>query len=208
MTAAVHALGSGFARVAFAALVASGCGAFRQAPVIDSLRDWSAVPLAPDPALVNEAVDGSTCHFGHDSSAPIQVVLQDRRTPTTAAFIVTQPGWLGSCLLPKGTGATAGGVRKTPLPAMDRAIVIDESSSGTIGDAVVGVASGRGIEAITAVELDLLDGRVVTASVGGGHWLAWWPGEVRIQRLVARRSGDGAVILALDDPVSTIKIKG
>jgi len=37
---------------------------------------------------------------------------------------------------------------------------------------------GRVAADVTAVTIALADGRTVTASVGGGHWLAWWPGDV------------------------------
>jgi hypothetical protein len=192
------------AALAVLALVASGCVAFRQGQVTDNLQSWSAIPLAPDERIATEAIKSNVCH-ATDVAGPVSVVLQDRRTVLTAAFLVAGPGWTGSCLLTLANGNAIGSSGNlASLPAMGQAVALDESANGGVGDGNASLAGGRSIDAVVAVSVELVDGRVVTASVGGGHWLAWWPGDVAITQLVAT-GADGAVLASIEDPLAKLK---
>ena len=189
---------------ALAVLVLAGCGGFRGAPAADTLQDWSAVPLAPNPALASQALTASVCRGGDAQAGPLQVVLEDRRTAQTAAFLVTGPSWVGSCLITLSNGNASGGGSNQPRGPFDGPLALDELSNGGVGAGTASLAGGRIIDGVAAVEVDLPDGRVVTASVGQRHWLAWWPGDLPITRLVAR-SGDGTVLATIDDPIGKMK---
>src|SRR5215218_2380768 len=88
------------------ALLVAGCGLTRVVqPSPDRFGEWTVTPLPPDPALAAAAREGrSACSAGAGGAggAGIQILLQDRRTPQTAAFLFTSPGAFGSCLVTDG----------------------------------------------------------------------------------------------------------
>ena len=168
-------------RVAPAALLlvlacsTSACGRTVQA-TNDPVTTWQRVPMAPDPALAAKATDAAnpTSCRPLDAAFPIGVVLQDQRTPSTAAFLLAGGGMTGNCLLSL-PGGGASGWSSQPLPAMAAPITIDEQGSGA-GETRTALLGGRVAPGIVSVEVALSDGTTVAASVGNGHWLAWWPG--------------------------------
>jgi hypothetical protein len=73
-------------------------------------------------------------------------------------------------------------------------VVLTAESAGTPGELDLGIRFGwpRPTLALgtlgpgaTAVHLALSDGDELTATVSGGHWLAWWPSDATISRLSA-----------------------
>ncbi|MEO7664553.1 MAG: hypothetical protein ABIV26_05450, partial [Candidatus Limnocylindrales bacterium] len=58
---------------------------------------------------------------------------------------------------------------------------------------------GRIAATVARVVVEVADGRIVTASVGGGYWLAWWPDDVRAKVVTAFDSA-GAEILVVEPP--------
>jgi hypothetical protein len=204
MTASVRTLLPAW--LAGAALVLAGCAVFRQAaPPDDTLADWSAVPLAPDARLATKALAFESCHGGSDAGG-IQIILQDRRTASTAAFLVVEPPFSGSCLVSlSGNGGGSG--RDAALQAATGAIVVDEGSNGSVGAGRnASLIGGRAAANVAAVHIDLPSGQGVEASVGNGHWLAWWPGELTVVRIVAR-DADGTILATLDDATPGWKLK-
>lgn len=178
---------SGMALAVIAA--AAGCSLL-QAP--DDLAEWREVPLPPDPGLTEAARSDLTCQTrGVGLLAtpppplrlPLQVILQDRRTPRTAGFVVATDGYVGTCLISPG-GEGQGHLRETLLNATQQAIVIDGSGGGRLGAASGTYFWGRADARIDSVHIDLVrelhafddDDRTVIATLGGGYWFAWWPG--------------------------------
>jgi hypothetical protein len=188
---------SGLAWMFVVAALVSGCGAFRQAGPADDLRGWSAAPLPIDARLATEALKSSVCRAGEDAG-PVNIVLQDRRTAQSAAFLVAGQGWSGSCLITVANGNGSGGSRSAPLPALDGALAVDERSSGGVGSGTATLVGGRAADAVVAVQVVLPSGQVVTASVSGGHWLAWWPGDVQAVQIVAL-DANGGILQTLTD---------
>ena len=170
-------------QVVAGAVVASSLAACRMgfAPSQDPLTLWQRMPLPPDPALAAKAVAGAGC-APSDVAQPIRIVLQDQRTPSTAAFLLAGNNGSGSCLLSL-EGGSGGGWRSGPLEPMADRIVIDEQGGGGVGDGTATMLGGRIAPDITRVEIALSNGSTVTASVGNGHWLAWWPGGVLADRI-------------------------
>lgn len=174
----------------------AGCGAgFLPMPSPDSFETWSRTPLAPDPQMAKLALEQSSCRGGLDAAVPLTIVLQDRRTSSTAAFFLTAPGHFGSCLI--SAGGAGGGSSTNVIPALRGVITVDEQGSGTAGAVTSVTLGGLVTPDVAAVRIDLDDGQQVQASVGNGYWLAWWPGVAAGVR-VAALDGAGVIVGVLD----------
>lgn len=115
--------------------------------------------------------------------------------PNTAAFLVTGQGMFGACLVMR-SGDSAGG--SGPVPgAMRGPLVIDENGRGTLNEMDVRQLGGRVAGQAARVVIELADGSSVTASVGGGYWLAWWPDTAPGERVVATDAA-GAKVAELE----------
>jgi hypothetical protein len=173
-----------------ASTLLAGCGlaSFAQRPQ-DNLGTWSDVPLPPDAALAAQALaaDGA-CRMddpGDNVVEPApQILVQDRRTADSAAFLVRSPKHFGSCTITRSTGSSSSGYGPPLLP-MTGQITIDDQGGGSLGNGMAQELGGRiGVPAAKVV-VQLKDGRTVTASVANGFWLAWWPAPADAARVVA-----------------------
>jgi hypothetical protein len=82
-----------------------------------------------------------------------------------------------------------------PAPPAD-GLVIDHLSSGAVT-----FVEGRVGSAVTGAALTLDDGTQVTMTVGGGHFIAWWPGSegvATITKTTASGSQSGPADVATD----------
>jgi len=166
-------------------------------PNEDPLSTWSDRPLAPSADLAARATDpSSACSAGHDG-LPVRTLLQDRRTEATAAFLVAGMTTFGGCIVTSG-GASGGGSGPAPA-AMTESLTIDENGGGGVGAAEVRELGGRVAPTATRVVIELADGRSVTASLGNGYWLAWWPDPVLAERVIAT-DGAGAEVASVEVP--------
>jgi len=191
--------------MAVGTMLVGGCmGAF--APTQDPLTTWSQVPLPANPALARAATaPGFNACASGQAEAP-RIVLQDQRTISTAAFLTAGTGFTGSCLVTLTGGASSGSARSDPLDPMDRAIVVDERSTGGIGGGTATLLGGRSRLDVTRVQIALPNGTRLEASVGNGHWLAWWPGSDEAGSVTAF-DGAGNVVAALDDTTPGFQAK-
>ena len=119
-------------------------------------------------------------------------MLQDQRTASTAAFLLAGGGMIGSCMTTLAGGAGGSGWYSGPAQPMLGKIGIDEQSTGDLGSATAALLGGRAAMDIIKVEITLTDGTSFPASVGNGHWLAWWPQNVLADTITAT-SADGSV---------------
>ena len=185
------------AAISFAALAVTAC-AGPSLSKQDDLATWQRSPLPPDQRLAEAALRSSVCRSGQDDGAPIQLLLQDRRTATSAAFLIVGAGFSGSCTITLNGGASGGSSRGQALDALSGPIAVDERSTGGLGGGTASLIGGRLAPVVASVRIDVADGTFVEASVGNGHWLAWWPGDlaaVRIQALDLAAS----IVATLDD---------
>lgn len=172
--------------MAAAVLLLSGCGLARVVqPNPDNMAAWSDRPLAPDPNLTKLALEPTSVCATAEDGGPIRVLLQDRRTPQTAAFLVAGQASFGSCIVTSGSGSSSGGSGPA-LGPMTGPLTIEDHGSGTAGDSEVRQLGGRVANAASRVVIELADGRSVIASLGHGYWLAWWPDTTAGQRVVAQ----------------------
>ena len=176
-----------------AATLFAGCSVLGGSPrTEDALRAWSDRPLAPDPALAREALNSHSACLMDAPAAEVRILLEDRRTPETAAFLVATPTMFGACLITHGTGGSSGGGGPVPGP-MPGAISIDANASGGSTDAQAHLLGGRVALGASQVVVALADGRAVLASLDNGYWLAWWPDTVSATNVRATDAGGGLV---------------
>ena len=175
----------------------AGCGAIgslAQGPA-DDLGTWRAIPLPPDAQLAAKAIaSGGSCRLDTDPSDGIEapqptILVQDRRTSDTAAFLVVDDVHFGDCQVTRGSGGASGGFGPL-LDAIDGPLSIDVSASGTVGAADAHRLGGRLAIAAARVVVQLDNGTNVTASVADGYWLTWWPGTPVARRVVALDASD------------------
>jgi hypothetical protein len=190
------------ARLGILALGLSACSGRIIGPTPDMFGAWSATPLAADARLAQQAQSSEVCRAGQPQGAAVQIVLQDHRTSSTAAFLVQGAGFSGSCLITLDGGAAGGGGRLVPPAPMVGALVVDEESTGGVGGATASLLGGRLGGTAVAVRVQLQNGITVQTSIGGGHWLAWWPGETAVLRVEALDPA-GAIVGTLDDTTPT-----
>jgi len=155
-----------------------------------AFESWRAIPTAIDPAIVADAT--SKCLGGE--TAATTVVIQDQRGPT-AAFLFIRGGDLVMCLAGRGSSGSidtiATSYTKSPAPTGDLALV--SSMTSPAGPAYPGLRVVVGVAASTAVSVKLqrTDGVVVTASVRGGYFLAWWPTTTKASVVTSQDSTGG-----------------
>jgi hypothetical protein len=190
-------VGRGLVAGVVLAVLSAGCGIARveQAPR-DDFSTWSSTPLAPDARLTATAADLSGSCTAGPNGEPVRLLLQDRRTDLTAAFLFRGETTFGSCLVTQG--ASSGGSGPLPEPT-SAALSIDVDGFGDFTGGVVHELGGRVAAGVTEVTIALADGRTLTASVGGGHWLAWWPGDVRATTVTGMDAA-GQVVVELEIP--------
>jgi hypothetical protein len=187
-----------------AAIAIAGCGfgAMAQRPV-DYLSTWSLTPLPPDPELAALAIGPTgTCRLddgADDVPGPAPgILVQDRRTRDTAAFLLLSPQHFGDCLLTRGAGSGSG--FGPVLGAMEGQLTIESRSSGTVANGTADVLGGRIAIAGARVIVELHDGRQILASTANGYWLTWRPSVNGAKRVVAL-SPEGVELASIDVPV-------
>jgi hypothetical protein len=184
---------------ALIAASAAGCSVLRPAPITDDLSTWSVVPLPPDARFLQLAA--ARCGDPDANVGPLAVVLQDRRTANTSALLTNAGPLHGSCFLTLATGGGGSSATDQALDPMTGPIAIDEQGSGGVADGSAALLGGRVAPNVETVQLTMSDGRVITASLGTGHWLAWWPSSLSAMQLVAL-GADGAVLATIDKPAT------
>jgi hypothetical protein len=177
-----------------------GCGVSRVVgPTPDTFTTWSLTPLPPDPTLAQQAMNPqSSCNSG-PGGPPTQIVLQDRRTAQTAAFMFSGVNVFGSCILTSGTGSSGGS--GPALEAMTGKLSIEANAGGGGVDEATKLRElgGRVAPEATKVVIQLADGRSIVASLANGYWLAWWPDVVKAERVVAT-DATGAEVGSIEVP--------
>jgi hypothetical protein len=181
----------------------AGCAA-AFVPTQDPLTAWARLPLPADPRVAQAAMTNSACQG--EQGRQLQIVLQDQRTASTAAFLTAGGGLTGSCLVTLTGGAGAGSLRSAPLDPIKDAIAVDERSTGGAGGASATLLGGRTKPGVARVVITLADGSTLDASVGSNHWLGWWPLSLEPKHVTAY-DASGTVLQTLDDTTPGFEIK-
>jgi len=148
---------------------------------------WRAAPAAAAPGQLPAAE--ASCPAGGASPGdkvgppgavpPGPPALSDVRGPYSMLLYISGDGGTSLCM------SDGSFVRILPTPApsapapaadglvIDRLAIPTQDGSG----GAVTFVEGRVGSAVTAAALTLDDGTRVTVTVGGGHFIAWWPGN-------------------------------
>ena len=184
-----------------ALVVLAGCQPV--APATPQQLAWPMQPLVPDPALAVLAGQvGSACQPQVRPNEPFHVLLEDRRAPGIASFLIASNAHFGSCILMRTGTGTTGGSESGDLPAAEFTGIALDAGGTDVLETGAGIASYRGGRAdptVASVSVSLPDGRVVVATVGSGYWLASWQGDAIPSKLVAT-DGSGNVIATIENP--------
>lgn len=156
---------------------------------------WTAEPTAPDAALLAAAKAGCNDSFSGDADQQELLrsgaLLQDQRGPDGAAFL-----WTGESTAYCFIGRTHAGDLRSPFGSWREhpfggPLAIEGDEPGPPA-----MVTGAVDPAAAAVEIETASGLLLRATVGGGRFVAWWPGA---DRLVAVRSldADGNVLTTI-----------
>jgi hypothetical protein len=153
---------------------------------------WSKVPTAPDPNAA--AVASQTCHI--EAGLPLR--LMDHRGRTTVALYADNGNDATCDFTVDATGKVVDSVvgqgRFNPEPPASGLDIVGADLATGTGPVMV---LGRAPAEATAVKVALANGVTVTASLGGGYYLAWWPNSTQILSIVAD-GANGQPIAVLD----------
>ena len=193
-------LAAAAATLAFGPALA-GCSLVRSAmPSPDTLDTWSDRPLPPSAELSQHALGANSPCIVVDEPAvqPLRLLVQDRRTESTAAVFMSSPGHFCSALISLNAGSGSG--IGPALEPTGEAITIDDRGGGTVGDTFAEQLGGRVSVPAAEVVIRFADGSSIVASTANGYWLAWWPKvEVLAERVVAL-DAIGAEVAGVDVP--------
>jgi hypothetical protein len=148
-----------------------------------ALAAWTTVPQSVSAAQAAQLTDGCTGWVaGHFpiSLGRVASSLAEQRGSSSAVLLAGATGSEAICVNP-APGATAGGTGVEAGPQVG--IVAADPMIGSLkvdggaGGSAVGLTAvfGRVTGQASTVEVTAEDGRVITASVGHGYFLAWWP---------------------------------
>ena len=165
------------------AVALAGCRGLLPVASADDFSTWSRSPLAPDPAMADRAREHPSCRAGFPEGAPVTVVIQDRRTTSSAAFLLSAPGHFGSCFI--SVGGSGGGSSSNVVPSLEGVLTVTEAGTATSGEGTTNALGGLSAPNARAVRVRLDDGTFVEASVLNGYWLSWWPGRAAAERVSA-----------------------
>ncbi|HEY2768991.1 MAG TPA: hypothetical protein VGI87_00360 [Solirubrobacteraceae bacterium] len=141
----------------------------------------------PQTSQIRIAPPGSRPTQGPPPGAPNELggkwstALTDTRGPYTFAIYTNDRGANVTCFTGPHFSMTQGGVsiHAATTPAPDQ-IALSGPGPTARGGAPYTLAEGRVGSDVRAVTLVLADGSKVTASIGGGWFLAWWPGATQL----------------------------
>lgn len=150
---------------------------------------WSASPTSPARGQLHSAE--AACGKIDPSVAHLTPTVADTRGPFTM-LVYAQGNVVRSCIGRQSVGGsppgTLGSIRSTlkASPVAAGAIgwrQITGTAPGTdaAGTPPASFVDGQVGEDVTAVTLELEDGRSIQATVAGGWFAAWWPGNARVK---------------------------
>lgn len=154
--------------------------------------DWQATPMPLDPAVVvaaERACRAEGVPAGAPAGAPgLQGItpahtlrVADARGEGIITLIFASPNGSATCLreigdgvlLPGSGGSTSGGDAPLPLEPDEVRVTGSSSMGGAEMQSTVEGEVGANVAFVRIV----VDGVPIDASVGGGWFTAWWPGE-------------------------------
>lgn len=113
---------------------------------------------------------------------PWNPVLVDTRADLTLALYSNGTTWIACLDTPSFIQVNAFGTNSEGV-VPDSSATLDKLSTKGMSGSVYTVAIGSAGSSVTGVVLQRTDGSAVTATLGHGHYIAWWPGTVGVTAL-------------------------
>jgi hypothetical protein len=170
-----------------------------------SFAGWSAHPSKP---AVGQLTSANTSCEGAFAQVPTSVIqganlatltpeVSDVRGPYTVTVFGDGSASGAMCFSAPGGNATVQWITWSDTPVTTSAIALNRVSVLFESGQPYTLVEGRTGDGVTGVELSLENGSQVTATVGHGFFLAWWPGNLSsTAAVVATASGSSIQSLA------------
>jgi hypothetical protein len=205
-----HMIARRILTLALAVVVCAGCDdadSRNPAATHDLTEPWQAVPFQLDAPTLEAATDACRLQLNRRDLPPLAVV--DSRGANTVMVLFAEPLATANCVVVRDrTGAfvmTSGntGSRKAQAPLIGRELHRRDISRtiAAVGEAtyVIGLAGPE----IASVEIVTPSGERLRASLEGGWYAAWWPGNSMVEWFKTRINGydaSGALISFSEGP--------
>lgn len=149
-----------------------------------ALASWS--PAASNLSATESARAGESCResiYDDDRAADADAVVADRRGDWTTVMLMGDGGFSALCI----TDASAGWFRKDMIgssgvatglrPLGAPGVVATDLGTGTMSAGDISLAAGFAGPEVVGITLDTESHGVVTATVNGGGFALWFPGD-------------------------------
>lgn len=144
----------------------------------NAFAGWTATPTPPSPGQL--ATAQASCEGGKSPIAGLPLKLADTRGPFTFSVYASNTSSATCISGPSFTAISGTMASSAPNVPADQIMLSSQHQSNHGGQAF-SFAEGRTGVGVTAVTLTLDDGATVQATVGGGWFVAWWPGAREIK---------------------------
>lgn len=174
-----------------------------------AFASWTADPADLSAAQVAQRVNQCPVRYPDAGNQPLQLALADVRGEFT--FVIRTNGdVLVQCYLQTSsdgtalaTTAQAGPIKGAPVASGITTVSAGVTiwNTGPSGGGAVALAYGRAAPDVRSVSTVLGDGRTVTATVAGGWWAMWVPGDTALPASATIGLADGSrVAVTLHQP--------
>jgi hypothetical protein len=182
-------------------LGSAGNGAHSSSAAV-AMAAWSSQPTLADQTQITTAENDCAANFGQaassqpssgkqgptESGGPWSPELVDTRGGTTLALYSDTTQWMTCLESPTFVLISSiSGTSATPVPGNSATLDYLRVRSDSSADGYT-LAVGRVGTGVTGVGLQRVDGSVVTATIGDGHFIAWWPNGEGVSALTVTTS--------------------
>lgn len=144
----------------------------------NAFAGWTAKPTPPAPGQL--AAARASCGASQSPIAGLPLKLADTRGPYTFSIYADSTS-SAACIKGPSFIAVTGSVASSAVNVPADEILLSTSHRTDRGGDGFSFADGRTGAGVSDVTLTLDDGMNVQATVGGGWFVAWWPGGHRIK---------------------------
>jgi len=144
----------------------------------NAFAGWTPAPTPPAPGQL--AAAQASCQAGQSPIAGLPLKLADTRGPFTFSVYASDSS-SATCISGPSFTAISGTVASSAANVPAGQIMLSSGHHTDRGGEAFSFAEGRTGAGVTGVTLTLDDGAKVQATVGGGWFVAWWPGPGEVK---------------------------
>ena len=144
----------------------------------NAFAGWTPTPTTPSPGQLANAQ--ASCEGGKSPIAGLPLKLADTRGPFTFSVYASDTS-SATCISGPSFTAVSGSMASAPVNVPSGQVVLSSEHQTNRSGQAYSFAEGRTGAGVSGVTLTLDDGTKVQATVGGGWFVAWWPGAREIK---------------------------